>query len=196
MAIYLAGPDTLEALKLEAHNADAVHITAHLDWRTFSADRAESYILTPDGGRRLQAEFTLDAAAQMLALSRYPAHTYNFDFISLNVILRHWTDPETALTFGVLQPVFAPDPPALMRDEGPATLRYTGRAARGGQPCRAYTLGGSGLGNLTGRAATFKTWSCPCPTTPIGRASSSSGWRAPRSARPAGRRTWPRPCAR
>ncbi len=94
VALYLAGPDTLEVLKLEAHNADAVHITAHLDWRTFSMDRAESWIILPDGQRHLQAEVAFDTSANKVALSvrgrhdvvalnRYPAHIYNFDLISL-----------------------------------------------------------------------------------------------------------------
>ncbi|MCC7358809.1 MAG: hypothetical protein IT317_05000 [Anaerolineales bacterium] len=163
VAVYRAGPSEVEVLKLEAHGADAAYVTARLDWRVFSATRAESWVLTPDSRRRPMAGMELDVDTHQmraawnqrhdtLVIPRYPIHIFNFDLISLNMILPHWLEPEGALTFGVVQPDFAPNPPALVRYEGTATLRYLGRETRYGQACRAYTLGGEGLGGQTGRA--------------------------------------------
>src|SRR4026207_628624 len=58
IVIYIRDNDHLEVLKFEAHGRDAAYVTAHMDWRTFSADRLESRIITPDGVRRPQASLS------------------------------------------------------------------------------------------------------------------------------------------
>ena len=35
--------ENLEVGKFEAHNQDAVRVTAHMDWNSFSADQLESW---------------------------------------------------------------------------------------------------------------------------------------------------------
>ena len=79
-----------------------------------------------------------------------PIHVYNFDFISLNIALRHWRTPEGEVTLGILQPNFDPDSETLLKYEGTVTLRYVCDEERHGQLCRKYEIGGKGLRNSTG----------------------------------------------
>lgn len=156
VAIYLATPNDVEVLKREAHEQDAAYVRAHMNWEYFCADQLASWVLTPDGQRRPMATFTLDCAtqrahisinehAESVAVGHLPAHIYNFDFISLNLALRHWQHPEGALDIGILQPNFDSQINALMRYEGIATLRFVAHAQRHNQACRRYHINGDGL---------------------------------------------------
>jgi hypothetical protein len=58
IVIYISNHDHLEVLKFEAHGMDAAYITARMDWETFSADRLESWVLTPDGQSAPQASLS------------------------------------------------------------------------------------------------------------------------------------------
>lgn len=159
--IRLMDEDQLDVWKFEAHNFDAAHVRAHMNWDTFSADQIESWVVTLEGNRRPQAKLVLSRAknsfqihwrdrVDMLAVGHTPVHVYNFDFISLNMSLRHWTKPEGQVTFGVVQPNFDPDPESLLKYEGMVTLRYVGDEERQHQPCRRYEISGEGLRNYTG----------------------------------------------
>ena len=159
--IYVRDPDHLEVLKFEEHGIDAALVNAHMDWETFSADQLESWVLTPDGGRRWQALLSSSFEDQTFTISwqerkdiipvgHYPTHIYNFDFISLNYILRHWEDPEGEVTIGILQPDFDPNPETMMKYEGIVLIKYVGSEARNGQSCRKYNIGGEGLKNNNG----------------------------------------------
>ena len=156
VSIYLATPEEIEVLKLEAHGLDAAYVRAHMNWQVFCADQLESWVIGADGQHRPMAKFTLDCAAQrahisvngraeMLTVNHLPAHIYNFDFISLNLALRYWQQPEGALEIGILQPNFDPHIDALMRDEGLATLRFVAHEQRHGKTCRRYNIDGAGL---------------------------------------------------
>jgi hypothetical protein len=133
--IRLVDHENLDVWKFEAHNADAAHVTAHMDWETFSADRLESWVVTFDGKSRPQATMHASRAdgsfhirwrdrVDSILVGHTPIHVYNFDFISLNIALRHWRTPEGEVTLGILQPNFDPDPETLLKYEGTATLRY------------------------------------------------------------------------
>lgn len=104
--IYIRDNDHVEVLKFEAHGMDAALVKAHMDWGTFSADRLESWVLTSDGRQRPQAclsssskdsAFTISWQGQndSVRVDHYLVHVYNFDFISLNYILRHWMTQRT-----------------------------------------------------------------------------------------------------
>ena len=159
--IYVADNDHLEVLKFEEHGMDAALVKAHMDWSTFSADRLDSWVLTPDGDRRQQASlsssfeektFTISWQGRndVVSIGHYPVHVYNFDFISLNHVLPHWDHPEGEVRIGVLQPNFDATPDTLMRYEGIVTIKYVDREERNGQPCRRYNIGGEGLRGHTG----------------------------------------------
>ena len=159
--VHIRDNDYLDVLKLEEHGMDAVLVEAHMDWETFSADRLESWILTPDGKKRPQAflsashkdrTFTISWQGQkdVVAVDHFPVHVYNFDFISLNYILRHWNDPEGEVTIGILQPNFDPDPKTLMRYEGTVVISYLADEERGGAASRKYRIGGEGLRGCDG----------------------------------------------
>jgi len=159
--IYIRDPDHLEVIKLEEHGMDAALVHAHMDWETFSADQLESWVLTPDGERRPQASLSSSSEDRTFTISwqdrkdiipvgHYPVHIYNFDFISLNYILRHWKDPEGEVTIGILQPNFDPNPETMMKYKGTVLIKYVGNEARDGQPCRKYNIGGEGLKNHNG----------------------------------------------
>ena len=156
IVIYIRDNDNIEVMKFEAHGMDAAHVTAHMDWGTFSADRLESWVLTPDGVRRPQAALsssyedrtftiTWQGRKDVIRVGHYPVHIYNFDLISLNFILRHWDHPEGEVTIGVLQPDFDPDPQTMMKYEGTVLIKFVGNEDHNEKPCRKYSIGGEGL---------------------------------------------------
>jgi len=159
--IYISDIDQLEVLKFEEHGMDAALVKAHMDWEIFSADRLESWVLTPDGNCRTQASlssspkdrtFTISwqGRNEVVNVGHYPVHIYNFDFISLNYILRHWNNPEGEVTVGVLQPNFDPDPDPMMNYEGTVALKFLEEVEHNEQPCRKYSIGGKGLKGHSG----------------------------------------------
>ena len=98
--IYVADAGQLEVLKLEAHGVDAAFVRAHVDWRSFSSDRLESWVLAPDGDRTPQATLTSSYEQKTVTIDwrgrrdvvnggHWAVHMYNFDFISLNHVLPH-----------------------------------------------------------------------------------------------------------
>ncbi len=154
--IYVRDKDQLEVLKFEAHGMDAAYVKAHMDWATFSADRLESWILTPDGIRKPQASLSSSYTDQTFTIAwqnrkdivhvrHYPVHLYNFGLISLNYILRHWNHPEGDVMIGILQPDFDPDPRTMMKYEGTVLIKFLGNGDRHEKPCRKYSIGGEGL---------------------------------------------------
>lgn len=156
IVIYVRDNDHLEVLKFEAHGMDAAYVTAHIDWQTFSADRLHSWVLTPDGARRSQASLSSSYADRTFTITwqdrqdvvrvgHHPVHLYNFDFISLNYILRHWDHPEGEVKIGILQPNFDPDPETIMNYEGTVLVKFLGNEVRNDQACRKYSIGGEGL---------------------------------------------------
>ena len=156
IVIYVRDHYHLDVLKFEEHGMDAALVRAHMDWETFSADQLESWVLTPDGGRRPQATlssssedraFTLtwQDRTDIIRVGHYPVHIYNFDFISLNYILRHWDHPEEEVTIGILQPNFDLNPETMMKYEGTILIKYLGTEECNETPCRKYNIGGEGL---------------------------------------------------
>lgn len=159
--IRIEDEQNLDVWKFEAHQVDAAHVRAHMDWQIFCADQIESWIVTADGKSHPQASVTLSKddmrchihwrdGVDTVSIGHLPAHIYNFDFISLNVTLRHWINPEGKMTLGILQPDFEPNPEALLRYDGTVLLEYIADEERRNQICRKYTVGGPGLQGHTG----------------------------------------------
>jgi hypothetical protein len=161
IVIYVSDHDHLEVLKFEAHGLDAAYVKARMDWETFSADRLESWVLTANGQPTPQASLSSSSEDRtftitwrerkdVIPVGHYPVHIYNFDFISLNYILRHWNHPTGEVTIGILQPDFDPDPKTMMKYEGAVLLKFIENEERNGTPCRNYSIGGEGLEGYTG----------------------------------------------
>jgi len=163
--IYIRVRDemNLDVWKFESHNSDAAYVTAHMDWDTFSADQLQSWVVTPDRNRRAQAKLTSSFGdesfsinwrdqSETIQVGHYPVHVYNFDFISLNFILRHWTEPQNDVEIGIIQPNFDPSVPGVIKYEGVVTLKYLDDEERNDFTCRKYLIGGEGLQSQNGTA--------------------------------------------
>jgi len=163
--VYIRVRDVLnlDVWKFEVHQYDAAYVTAHMDWNSFSADQIQSWVVTPDKHRREQAKLTSSYADKSFSMSwreqtetiqigHYPVHVYNFDFISLNFILRHWCEPQGETEIGVIQPIFDSNMAGVIKYEGRVTLKYLEDEQRNGHPCRRYSVGGEGLQNQYGSA--------------------------------------------
>lgn len=144
--IYIKDNDHLEVLKFEEHGMDAALVKAHMDWETFSSDQLKSWVLTPNG----EYTITWQERKDIVRVGHYSVHIYNFDFISLNYILRYWKDPEGEVRIGILQPNFDPNPETMMKYEGTVLIKYVRNEVRNGQSCRTYIIGGEGLKNHNG----------------------------------------------
>ena len=153
--------DNLEVWKFEEHNYDAARVIAHMDWESFSADRIQSYWVIADGTQKEQAlltssyedsSFTIQwgEKSETIQIGHYPVHVYNFDFISLNFILRHWSTPQSDVEIGIVQPNFNPDVPGVIKYEGTVKISYVGDEERKSISCRKYTIGGAGLQDQEG----------------------------------------------
>jgi len=181
--IRVMDTDNLEVWKFEEHNVDAAHVSAHMDWKTFSADKIESWVVTSDGNRRYQAKLTSSQAdnsftihwrgrADTIQVGHYPVHVYNFDFISLNLSLRYWVKPESVVTIGIIQPDFNPKPDTLVKYEGTVTIHYVGDEHRHNKACRKYTIvghafqGQQGLRWVDRSAGHIEDMEIPVPDNP------------------------------
>jgi len=159
--IRLMDKENLDVWKFEEHNVDAAHVTAHMDWTSFSADQVRSFWATSDGNQKKQAvltssysesSFSIDwqGHSETIQIGHYPVHIFNFDFISLNMILPHWPEPEGEVEIGIIQPNFDQNAAGLIKYDGKVKLRYLEDEDRNGFRCRKYSIGGEGLQNQQG----------------------------------------------
>jgi hypothetical protein len=155
IALFLAAESRLEALKWHAGEPEATLVQATLDWDRFSVQRFETFAVTDTGAREKKAEIATSSDGKTLtatvgtrvftcALERFPWHSYDFDFASLNVALRFLVDPRGEVEFDIVDPSYGPGGPSL-ENKGPVVLAYRGEEEHNGLPCRRYTLDGPGL---------------------------------------------------
>jgi hypothetical protein len=155
IALYLASETRLEALKWSPGHPEATLVVAEMDWEVCSVSRFHTYQLDELGQRTLTAELETSADRQRLvarfggrevecALARFPWHSYDFDFASLNVALRFLTDPAGEVELAIVDPVQGRQGPELVA-KGPVTLAYELQEERAGLPCRRYVIDGPGL---------------------------------------------------
>lgn len=168
--IYLASPEDIQVLKVEA-NGGRAYVEAQMNWNTFAATSLVSWKLAPDGSRQPQARILWERDApkvvghlgpmQMpLTYSHIPSHLYNFDFTSLNVTLPHLKEPTESFTVGVVDPNWtlfnSPDfqPKDVvengMLDKGRAHFDYQGQDIYRGIICHKYEVAGSGMEDQVG----------------------------------------------
>jgi len=155
IALYLADETHLESLKWHPDEDVATLVQAEMDWEVCSVRAFRTYTVEADGKRRLRAELSvnpertailghLDTAEFTCALERFPWHSYDFDFASLNVALRFLTAPEGETEFGVVDPAEVEGRPTVLA-KGSVFLSYERRERHAGLDCRRYTIDGPGL---------------------------------------------------
>jgi hypothetical protein len=153
VSLYIAARDRIEVYKSEKDLDDSADVLARLDWSRFSADRLDAGVITADGRREPRAELTIRGSElavkigddeQTFAVETFPLHVYNFDLMSLNVMLPHVTDPKRSFRVAFAEPTFGTKK-ELMELRGFATARYGGTERVDGVPTRRYTLAGAGM---------------------------------------------------
>ena len=155
VSLYLAGEESLEALKWNPGWDRATLVEAEMDWESFSVRRFRTSVITTggerqhlgelealDGGRELVAHF--GGREMRCAIAHLPWHSYDFDLASLNVSMRYLIDPEGIVTLGIADARSAAGGPVLAF-QGLVELRYEGDEERLDIPCRRYSLDGPGL---------------------------------------------------
>ena len=155
IALYLADETHLESLKWHPDEDVATLVQAEMDWEVCSVRAFRTYTVEADGKRRLRAELVvnpertaitghLDTAEFSCALERFPWHSYDFDFASLNVALRFLTAPEGETELSIVDPTEVDGRPAVVV-KGSVFLSYERRERHAGLDCRRYTIDGPGL---------------------------------------------------
>jgi hypothetical protein len=158
VSIFVAAKDRLEVMKSEEGLTDSAHVIAEMDWSTFSATNLDAGVILKDGSREPRARLRLSAkdnsvfvkvggAEKTVAVGHYPFHIYNFDFVSLNFILRHLLDPKAGFEIGVGDPTFDEN---IFAYKGKASFQYAGDERLHGIECRKYRVTGEAFGGKEG----------------------------------------------
>jgi hypothetical protein len=158
VTVYVSKPDRLESLKWDEEVGWATFVVADLDWTRFSVRRFESWDLRRGKAPLLKATLDTDAEGAVsisvlpgppLRISRWPWHSYDFDFASLGAILPHLRNPEAELVFGRAD-FLQEDGKVRFAETGAVFLRYEGRERRGAAATRRYRIEGPGLSDAKG----------------------------------------------
>jgi hypothetical protein len=159
IALYVAAQDRIEAFKYDSGGSQATLVVGFLDWEAMTVRRLEAYGVRrgePDQPRAwLDSDWKAGgvrvfyAPDSLVRIARWPWHSYDFDFASLNLVLPHLRQPEGRLEFGRADIVRVGDG-AEFRDLGALALEYEGRETRQGVAVRRYRLDGPGIENTTG----------------------------------------------
>lgn len=155
IALYLASETRLEAFKFHAGEPEATLVVAEMDWEVCSVRSFQTFRLDEHGTRTLAARFETSPDRKRVvakvgdqeftcALERFPWHSYDFDFSSLNVALRFLSDPEGETEFTIIDPVHGPGGMELAA-KGTVVLAYESEEVRAGITCRRYVIDGPGL---------------------------------------------------
>jgi hypothetical protein len=162
IALFVAAPDSLESFKYSPNGGGTEFslVKATMDWRIFSPAGFESWRARAGGQRTLAATLEFDPTARVLrvamgdlrqtaAVGFLPWHSYDFDFASLNVTLRHLEDPKKPFTIGLADPTYREGAPAFAFKDT-VWVRYAGKETRNGVATRKYRVDGPGLENRGG----------------------------------------------
>jgi tetratricopeptide (TPR) repeat protein len=161
--VRVAGPGTLDVVKVENGGRNLARVQAEMDWTTFTVKAMKSWNRLESGEPNLQAEVHLDSTRHTYTatfngvtapaqVGHYPLVVYNFDFLGANFIWPFLRNPEQGVELGVADPDFAymgsqiKGPglhPGAFPYRGTATFRYVGEATHRGVPCRKFAVGGA-----------------------------------------------------
>jgi hypothetical protein len=154
VSLYVARADRLESLKWDDEVGWATFVTADLDWSRFSVRRFESWDLRKGKAPFQKATLDIDEQGRVtisvlpgppLQLTRWPWHSYDFDWASLGATLPHLRKPEGTHAFSRTDVVQEEGQPPRFAELGEVRLVYERREQRGNVPCRRYRMEGSGL---------------------------------------------------
>jgi hypothetical protein len=159
VSLYVAGISRIESLKWEPGHTTAVLVVAFLDWSRFSVRRFESWALNRAAAPEARATLETEADGSgvrvsflpesLIVIRRWPWHSYDFDFASLNLTLAHLIAPEAPFSFERADVVYRP--PLSFADLGPVNVRFVRREQRSDRPARLYELEGPGLQGQRGK---------------------------------------------
>jgi hypothetical protein len=155
IALFLASETRLEVLKWSTGVPEGTLVVAEMDWETCSVSTFHTYHIDEHGGRSLKAELATSPDRKRIdvrlgeqkiscPLERFPWHSYDFDFASLNVALRFLTDPSGETELEIVDFVHGAGGPAFV-DKGGVVLAYESVEERAGLDCRRYVIDGPGL---------------------------------------------------
>lgn len=157
--LYVVSRDRLEAWK--PGKSWSTLVTADMDWNRFSVRRFESWRHPAEGKPELiatldlpagsnQGQVTLRGQSYPTEIRNFPAHSYDFDFGSLNLTLPHLVDVKSPFTVTVADFAMKDGKPAFV-EKGPIELAYEGDEKRQGVRSRRYRIDGPGLENRGGK---------------------------------------------
>ena len=159
VSVYVAGPSRIESLKWAPRDTTASVVMAEMDWTRVSVARLESWTLTK-GALQPRATLQTDSSGlgvrvsfqpdSVLPIRKWPWHSYDFDFASLNLAFPFLRAPEQPFTFERADLTYADAGPPFA-DLGEVEVRYAGREMRRGTAVRFYELSGPGLQGHPGR---------------------------------------------
>jgi hypothetical protein len=154
VSLFVADTGHVESFKWSPWSRSGTLVTAELDWETFSVRRFESWRLGSAGERSAVAKLRyLDSLQSVevwfgptdtVRIEYLPWHSYDFDFASLNMSLRHLVDPHAPFNIGIADVVRSPGG-FRFAFKGLVEMRYVGEEVRYEVPCRKYEVNGPGL---------------------------------------------------
>lgn len=181
ISVYVVAVDRLESFKWDDGAREATLVGAQMDWSRFSVRRFDAWHLArgaapvatatleqDSSGRGVRVSFLHDS---IVPVSRWPWHSYDFDFASLGFVIPHLRAPEAPFTFTRADVTWRGDTLGFA-DLGDVVVRYVGREHRGARTVRHYTIGGPGLRNTSGdlwvdaRDAFIVEYDLPIPDEP------------------------------
>jgi hypothetical protein len=177
VSLYIADRDRIEVYKSEKDVDDSADVLAHLDWSRFSADRLDAGVITADGRREARAELAIRGSElvvkigdteQKLEVETFPLHVYNFDLMSLNVMLPHLTRPKGSFRIAFAEPTFGTKK-EVMELRGFATARSGGIERVHGVATRRYSLAGAGMNGtfwVNEKDGLLEKFESPIPNNP------------------------------
>lgn len=177
VSLYIAKGDVIEVYKSEKGLDDSAHVYAHLDWEHFLADHLDAGVITADGVRRGRATLvisepalivTIGDATQTIPVDTFPLHVYNFDLMSLNMMLPHLNRPKGSFRVAFAEPTFGTKK-ELMELRGFATVRFSRNERVNGVPTRRYSLAGAGMNGtlwVNEKDGLLEKFESPVPNNP------------------------------
>ena len=159
VSLYVSGPSRIESLKWTPRDTTASLVVAAMDWTRVSVRRLESWVLSRGSEPHLRAALDTDSSGlgvrvsfqpdSLLPINRWPWHSYDFDFASLNLAFAFLREPERPFAFERADITYADSGPPFA-DLGEVQVNFRRTETRNGTPVRAYELAGPGLSGQRG----------------------------------------------
>lgn len=160
ISVYVLDRDRIESLKWQADADAATLVSARMDWSRFSVAEFKAYTLKRGAPPQLTASLTTDRTGtgvdvsflegKTVLLHHWPWHSYDFDFVSLGLVLPHLRDPQADFMFWRTDVVHAGEGKDFA-EVGGVRMRLEDLELRSGGQLRRYSIGGAGLDYEYGR---------------------------------------------